>query len=270
MKQVFDNKPYIILGVHRSGTSLMSRIFEKTGIFTGKNQNINNEAKFFFQLNNQTLKANNSTAYNFDTFLRKTQNENFLNEQAQRLKILVDKKIKSQFFGIRKVLKHQFTKEKIKWGFKDPRTVLLLPIWQKIFPEAKLLIIFRNPVDVCMSIYYFEQKRFLIKLKKRPNLKFEMQLEEAFKVWKSFTEILYATSKNNTHNTLIVRYEDLHKKEVIQKIIKFTESKIEEKEISEMIKSKTSNYEKPEGYNRLLEIVRNDNLVQKIYPDLEF
>ncbi|NOZ35177.1 MAG: hypothetical protein GXO80_07755 [Chlorobi bacterium] len=270
MKKIYDNNPYLILGVHRSGTSLMSRIFEKAGVFTGKNQNINNEAKFFFDLNNQTLKKNNSTAYNFGTFLSKLQNEKFINEQAEQLKKTVEKKINSNFFGIKKLIKYQFAEEKIKWGFKDPRTVLLLPVWEKIFAEAKLLIIFRNPVDVCMSIYYFEQKRYLNKLKKRPDLKFEMQLENAFEVWENFTKILLATSKSDNHNSLTVKYEDLSKNEVIQNIIEFTESKTDTKEIAKMIKRKTTAYKKPEGYERFLKLVKNDELVNKVYPDSEF
>ena len=39
--------PIIIIGMHRSGTSMLSKILEDSDIFLGNNKDINNEALFF-------------------------------------------------------------------------------------------------------------------------------------------------------------------------------------------------------------------------------
>lgn len=44
-KQEFD--PVIIIGMHRSGTSMISRMIEALGLFQGKEKDPNNEAFFF-------------------------------------------------------------------------------------------------------------------------------------------------------------------------------------------------------------------------------
>jgi hypothetical protein len=235
----------------------------------GKNQNINKEAKFFFNLNNNALKENQATAYNFDIFLEKLKNKQFLNPLIERFEKKIKKQINYKFFGYNKLFNF-FQNNHIKWGFKDPRSVLLYPVWEKIFPDAKYLIIIRNPIDVSMSIYYFEQKRYLKKLKKRPDLKFEMPLEKAFEVWKDFTEILIKLSEKENPNIISVKYEELKNTEVLKKIISFTDSETDIEKISEMIKINPSNYKKPEGYDKLIDLISNDSLTKKLYPDLKF
>ncbi len=269
MKTIHKHNPYIILGVHRSGTTLMSGIFTRAGIFMGKNQNVNKEAVFFYRLNNKALLENKSTAYDFDIFLEKLNNPEFVNHLTKKFNKELNRNINSKFFGYINLLKYSFQNKDIKWGFKDPRTVLLYPVWNNIFPDAKYLIVFRNPVDVCISTYYFEQKRYQKKLKKRPDLKFGMPLEKAFEVWKKFNKILLKIAENKT-NTLAVKYEDLKTEEVINKIIEFTGSRINNKEIDNIIKDRPSNYKLPEGYTQLIDLVKKDELVKKLYPNLKF
>ncbi len=50
--------PIIISGMHRSGTSLLSRIIEKTGVFLGKYKQRNNESLYFLQLNRYIMSLN--------------------------------------------------------------------------------------------------------------------------------------------------------------------------------------------------------------------
>jgi hypothetical protein len=38
------------------------------------------------------------------------------------------------------------------WGFKDPRLCILLPLYLKIFPDAKVVQIRRNPNDIAASL----------------------------------------------------------------------------------------------------------------------
>jgi hypothetical protein len=38
------------------------------------------------------------------------------------------------------------------WGWKDPRTCLTLPFWQRLLPPMQYVICFRNPMDVAKSL----------------------------------------------------------------------------------------------------------------------
>ena len=56
-----EQPPTIILGMHRSGTSILTRILEKLGLFVGCRKDENNEALFFLKFNDWILKQANAT-----------------------------------------------------------------------------------------------------------------------------------------------------------------------------------------------------------------
>jgi hypothetical protein len=39
-----------------------------------------------------------------------------------------------------------------RWGWKEPRTTLLLPFWQKCLPQLRYVICIRNPLEVARSL----------------------------------------------------------------------------------------------------------------------
>jgi hypothetical protein len=46
------------------------------------------------------------------------------------------------------------------WGWKDPRNSITLPVWLKLFPDARVIHIVRNGVDVAESLYRRQQRGF--------------------------------------------------------------------------------------------------------------
>ena len=59
----------------------------------------------------------------------------------------------SSFLGFKSFLKYR-TPENLDtpWGWKDPRTTFTLPIWLEIFPNAKIIHVYRHGVDVANSL----------------------------------------------------------------------------------------------------------------------
>lgn len=55
------------------------------------------------------------------------------------------------FFDKAEALSGQFG-GKEPWGWKDPRNSLTLPFWNKVFPEMKVIVCLRSPVDVFQSL----------------------------------------------------------------------------------------------------------------------
>src|SRR5450830_930719 len=53
--------PVIILGMHRSGTTMVSELLEKLGLFVGEKKEVNNEALFFILMNTWLMREANAT-----------------------------------------------------------------------------------------------------------------------------------------------------------------------------------------------------------------
>ncbi|MBN2896747.1 MAG: sulfotransferase [Campylobacterales bacterium] len=145
-------QPIIIIGMHRSGTSMITRFIQEIDYFLGDSLDINHEANYFIRLNEWILRQTNSTwdnPYNFK-FLPLTVEEHLKKVCEQHL----EQHDRVKYLG----LKNYFSYSNIKnidfnWGWKDPRNSITLPIWKSIFPNAKIIHIYRNPFDVAISLY---------------------------------------------------------------------------------------------------------------------
>ena len=67
--------PIIIIGMHRSGTTMLSKILENSGVFLGNNKDINNEALFFQKINTWVMRQVYASWDNPEPMLHMNQNE---------------------------------------------------------------------------------------------------------------------------------------------------------------------------------------------------
>ncbi len=51
----------------------------------------------------------------------------------------------------RDVIAAEFGGRKL-WGWKDPRTCVTLPFWQRLLPRLHYVICLRNPIDIARSL----------------------------------------------------------------------------------------------------------------------
>src|SRR5580693_2716209 len=67
------------------------------------------------------------------------------------------------------------------WGWKDPRTTLFLPLWDRLLPDAFYLLVYRHPVEVALSLL-------------RRGLDLEVQLDPrvAIEAWTVHNRLLLA------------------------------------------------------------------------------
>ena len=143
-----ETKLVVVLGMHRSGTSLMTSGLSSLGVDFGgelmgaspSNPKGHWEDNDIVSLNNRVL---NNSSMKWDS-LESLQHVRWQDNQDPLLLEGVQL-IKSK-------LKHS---EKV-FGFKDPRTIRVLPFWFKVFELVevvpKIVFSFRNPVDVCKSL----------------------------------------------------------------------------------------------------------------------
>lgn len=284
-----NNTPIIILGMHRSGTSLLSRILEETGIFMGHKKDDNNEALFFLKFNDWILKQANATWDN-------PYNYTLADEEFKDLIVKIAKKhIKSlrriEYSGFKKGLKYRRLEDiDFPWGWKDPRNSFTLDIWLKVFPSAKIVHIYRNPIDVANSLrnrVLKTRKKFKWSFKKEIKLFFTrgfleygdsirvLYLEEGVKLWKEYITRVLTLEKTLNLDFIHIKYEDfLEKPEfILKELYRKLGIEINDDKLEKIIKNINPNrkyaFINNENLIELYNSVKNDELIKKLgYGDL--
>jgi len=216
--------PLIIIGMHRSGTSMLSRVLEDLGIFMGIKKDENNEALFFVKFNNWILRQVNASwdnPYNY-----KVAGENFRNLTIDLAERYICSIKRIEYFGIKNFFKYKSLKElDFPWGWKDPRNTFTLDVWSKIFPNAKILHIYRNPIDVAVSLKKRREKcleKFHWSIKKE--IKFVLlrgylgcdclspkfrDLMEGISLWEEYISRVFEIEETYDLDIIHIKYEDL-------------------------------------------------------------
>lgn len=184
--------PVIIIGMHRSGTSLLSRVFNKAGVFQGVFRDHNHEAFHFLSINQQTLQKSGNDWLNPSV----PEKVNYYSISAEEL-YAIHFQISSN--RIKRTLSTH------RWGWKDPRNTFTLPMYLELFPKAKVVHLIRDGKEVAMS------------LKKRNDTTGEViderlsDLNFGFKLWEKY--LIQGSSYRNTMDAFLeLRYEDLIQK----------------------------------------------------------
>lgn len=183
-----DN-PLIVIGMHRSGTTMLTRLLISAGIEMGTNLGPNYEDPFFQGVNRELLARARAHWANPAPFFSKIQDPDFKNGAIRAAK---------------NRLQHRQAPDGV-WGWKDPRTTLTLPIWLALYPGARVVNLMRNGLDVSMSLYRREIRRYL-RLSKDRRL-FPPTMAACFALWQIYVSAgLSASAFGNPY--LELRYED--------------------------------------------------------------
>lgn len=137
-----------VLGMHRSGTSLVMRLISLAGTYMGPEESIlppneHNrrgywEHRSFVHINEAILDALGGRWDQPPEFQRAWESSPSIHLAALRRKA---RAIIGEDFG-----------EARRWGWKDPRNSLTLPFWRKLLPNIRCVICLRNPLDVAASL----------------------------------------------------------------------------------------------------------------------
>ena len=146
--------PVVILGMHRSGTSMVSELLDDLGLFVGDQLQDDHESTYFLDLNEQ-LFSRVGAAWD-----RPLPVVDFLacDEAVRMTTAALVADLSSR--RVRPFLGRRTTLEKFDepWGWKDPRTCVTLPVWLRVFAGAKLVYLIRNGVDVAKSLMVRERQ----------------------------------------------------------------------------------------------------------------
>lgn len=136
------SETYLVIGMHRSGTSLVSGLLHNSGIDMG-NGHLGKVA------------ADNPKGHFEDRRFRKMNDRILLNAQYDvktwQTEIPTPVANKRLYGQIGRILERATARP--RWGFKDPRTCLTWHIWRRHLPQStRVVYVYRNPVSVASSL----------------------------------------------------------------------------------------------------------------------
>jgi len=218
--------PVILIGMHRSGTSLLARLLDRLGLFLGWRLATNHEASFFNKLNAWLL---SSAGGRWDV---PAPIDHLLSDPPGRalaldyLRLRLASPPAVEFLGPRRYLRcRSLFRIEEPWGWKDPRSTVALPLWLELFPDARVLHLVRCGVDVAESLHRrqrqgfelgrrnFERHRRLFRLRAKrgwfgtsPRV---TRRREGFRLWEEHLEFAGRFTADLGDRFLELRYEDL-------------------------------------------------------------
>lgn len=151
-----------VLGMHRSGTSCLTGILQRSGVELGEvftenpfNKRGNREHPRVMDLNEQLLTANGG---------------------AWDAPVIVDHWDQTQVAEGEAIITQISGDGSGHWGFKDPRALFTLPFWLRLMDSPQFIGTFRHPARVAMS------------LRHRNN----MAISDGMELWRSYNSRLLA------------------------------------------------------------------------------
>ena len=133
---------YVVLGMHKSGTTLVSQILHHSGVNMGDNI----DGQISYDRGNK-YERESSLRLNMDIL-------NVKDFYILDLKAPVPLRLQPAHRERMRAIIKEYNQKYPNWGFKDPRTTLIYPLWAEELPEHKLIAIFRPPEEIWPRFRY--------------------------------------------------------------------------------------------------------------------
>ncbi len=179
---------YIVLGMHKSGTSLVSKMLHQSGIPMGKDLDEHfdydtgnkYERISTFNLNRDILGYWN--VHSLDTVV--PGHLVFEHQHRRRMLEIID----------------QCEAVSSDWGFKDPCTCLTHSLWDAHLPDHKLIVVYRSPVEVWH--HYKPRESFRIRSTLR-------KVWKTLRTWSLYNAQILEILQNTSRDYLVLSYGQL-------------------------------------------------------------
>ncbi len=153
MASSITSSPIIVIGMHRSGTTMLTEFMRDMGVFMGAVREQNGESVFHLRENSWLLEQ---CAARWDYPDRI---EMLLSDE--RLMDLFERYLRERQKSARAAMLFQGARRGFGlaggsgfWGWKDPRNSLTLPLWLRLYPDAKVVHVIRHGFDVARSLQH--------------------------------------------------------------------------------------------------------------------
>lgn len=286
--------PVIIIGMHRSGTTMITRMLKELGLFIGENLEPNDEDWLFIGLNDWLLRHSGGAwdqPEPIETLINqpevRTMVTEYLHCHLRSWRV-------ARFVGVQKYLQGEGPMTmSVPWGWKDPRNTFTLPLWLELFPEAKLIHIYRHGVDVATSLHVRE-KQSLLRHRRKHRRRMLLRLYYLFRktggsvnrgfvnsprcldplggfqLWESYVSKASEHTNSLPNGSMTIKYEDFLKNpsEQLAELAAFCELETDEKDLIEVSKGVRANrgraFEHNEELRSFFEQVKDSPLLQRL------
>jgi spore maturation protein CgeB len=136
----------LILGMHRSGTSLVSGLLEQSGLYFGEKNDLidaNDENPYGFWERRDVRSINDEVL--FGSYCDWDLLSNFELEG-------VSEEVKSKSIESIQSVATELDRHG-NWGIKDPRLSVLYPLWSEVLGSPLYVFVVRDPLEVAASLY---------------------------------------------------------------------------------------------------------------------
>lgn len=169
----------VITGMHRSGTSFTASLLQAAGLFIGdqlmgphaSNPLGHFEDLDFYEFDRHLLRSHGISD---DGFACSAAPKPGLPFRQEALRLVEKRRARGT-----------------SWGWKDPRSALLLDFWHSVIPEARFLFVFRTPWDVVDSLY------------RRGDAVLASNAPLALDVWKHVNGLIVDFARSHPERTLV-------------------------------------------------------------------
>jgi hypothetical protein len=146
-------RPVVVMGMHRSGTTMVAGLLRELGLFMGRRRGRNEEAIFFQRLNEWLLRRSGGAWDRPTAFLDTLAEDELVTTAAGEMVQAIASAELATYSGRRLGWPNRNLLWSTPWGFKDPRVCFTLAVWQRVFPGLRLINIRRHGVDVAASLH---------------------------------------------------------------------------------------------------------------------
>ncbi len=162
-------KPVCVTGMHRSGTSMVANLLNLCGLYLGEEGDLIGpsahntrgywENRKFLEINEEIL-SRGGGGWDMPPAARTdgARSDGYVSLQSRAEQCVLA------------------LRDHPAWGWKDPRTCLTIPFWKTLFPEIRVVVCVRSPLEVVSS------------LKKRGSTSRAL----GFHLWKTYNQRLLA------------------------------------------------------------------------------
>lgn len=247
--------PVIMIGMHRSGTTMLIRLLEELGLFVGKGKEHNYESLFFIKLNNWLLSQSGASWDHPKANSYLLGNRDVYDLAKDYIGYFMETPRAAGYLGWPKYLKYRgLSHINVPWGWKDPRNTLTLPIWLDLFPKARVVHIYRHGVDVANSLkvrskesliasrsnYFKNKKWYWLRPKKGVFMDSLscINLEQGVLLWRDYLRLAMDYVKDMGEQIVDIKYEDFLEQpfDILKKLALFCNLDATDKQVQEAVR----------------------------------
>jgi len=164
-----ENPPIILIGMHRSGTTMVASMLQQLGLFIGEDLDENSESMFFVNHNDWMFRQCGGSWDNPNSIQWLYQNSEIMGLTDDYIKERISSVTAISYIGLKRFILGIRPLSGMKgkvWGWKDPRNTFTLRFWLRLFPGAKVIHIYRNGVPVAASLRARERRLLMMAMKR--------------------------------------------------------------------------------------------------------